>query len=169
MEAGTDRSAQDWFRLMIDMGLAPGLRTLGFVGAGRRFRMEIDNHFAEITLLQSAALTSGRVRFTLHLRVLHRDEWAEQLRVRPYYPAGAARPTLQTTWESPSAPSSWSAATPSKNSGGNSKSANPSTPSPPRSSPPSATSASPPSPTTSPDTLALPADVVQWQNISFPS
>lgn len=101
MEAGTDRSAQDWFRLMIDMGLAPGLRTLGFVGAGRRFRMEIDNHFAEITLLQSAALTSGRVRFTLHLRVLHRDEWAEQLRVRPYYPAGAARPTLQTTWESP--------------------------------------------------------------------
>ncbi len=101
MEAGTDRSAQDWFRLMIDMGLAPGLRVLGFTGAGRRFRMEIDRHWAEVTLQQSASLTSGRVRFTLLLRVLHRDEWAEQLRVRPYYPANSGRPTLHTTWESP--------------------------------------------------------------------
>jgi uncharacterized protein DUF4304 len=100
VEAGTDRSAQDWFRLMIDMGLAPGLRTLGFAGTGRRFRMEIDRHWAEITLLQSASLTSGRVRFTLLLKVLHRDEWAEQLRVRPYYPSASARPTLHTTWES---------------------------------------------------------------------
>lgn len=101
MEAGTDRSAQDWFRLMIDMGLAPGLRALGFVGAGRRFRMEIDRHWAEIVLTQSASLTTGRVRFTLLLRVLHRDEWTEQLRVRPYYPSAGTRPTLQTTWEAP--------------------------------------------------------------------
>ena len=101
MEAGTDRSAQDWFRLMIDMGLAPGLRVLGFAGAGRRFRMEIDRHWAEITVTQSASLTSGRVRFTLLLRVLHRDEWTEQLRVRPYYPSAGARPTLRTSWEAP--------------------------------------------------------------------
>lgn len=100
MEAGTDRSAQDWFRLMVDMNLAPGLRALGFAGTGRRFRMEIDRHWAEISLDQAASLTTGRVRFTLHLRVLARDEWTEQLRVRPYYPA-AARPTLHTTWESP--------------------------------------------------------------------
>jgi hypothetical protein len=99
VEAGTDRSAQDWFRLMIDMGLAPGLRALGFTGAGRRFRMEIDRHWAEVLLTQSASLTSG-VRFTLVLRVLHRDEWAEQLRVRPYNPS-SSRPTLHTTWESP--------------------------------------------------------------------
>jgi hypothetical protein len=101
VEAGTDRSAQDWFRLMIDMGLAPGLRALGFTGAGHRFRMEIDRHWAEVSLQQSASLTSGRVRFTLLLRVLHRDEWAEQLRVRPYYPSAGGRPTLHTTWESP--------------------------------------------------------------------
>ena len=98
MEAGTDRSAQDWFRLMIDMGLAPGLRTLGFTGAGNRFRMEIDRHWAEISIMQSASLTSGRVRFTLLLSVLHRDEWTDQLRVRPY---SAPRPPLRTGWQSP--------------------------------------------------------------------
>ena len=101
MEAGTDRSAQDWFRLMIDMGLVPELRALGFTGPGPRFHMEIDRQTAEITILQSASLTSGRVRFTLLLRVLHRDEWAEQLRVRPYYPSATARPPLRTTWEAP--------------------------------------------------------------------
>jgi len=100
VEAGTDRSAQDWFRLMIDMGLAPGLRALGFTGAGRRFRMEIDRHWAEVAITQSASLTTG-VRFTLVLRVLHRDEWAEQLRVRPYSPVSGARPGLTTGWESP--------------------------------------------------------------------
>ena len=36
----------------------------------------------------------------IKLGVLHRDEWTEQLPVRPYYPA-AGRPTLQTSWESP--------------------------------------------------------------------
>jgi hypothetical protein len=98
VEAGTDRSAQDWFQLMVDMGLAPGLRALGFVSDGRRFRREVGRHHAEITLTQSPALAEGRIRFTLHLRVLRRDEWTEQLRVRPYTPA--ASPT-RTGWESP--------------------------------------------------------------------
>lgn len=99
MDAGTDRSAQDWFRLMIDMGLAPGLRALGFAGAGRRFTQDVGSHCAEITFAQSQSLVEGRVRFTLNLRVLHRDEWAEQLRVRPYTPAPVARSTMRTTWE----------------------------------------------------------------------
>jgi hypothetical protein len=85
---------------MIDMGLAPGLRALGFVGAGHRFRMEVDRHWAEITVTQSQSLSEGRVRFTLNLRVLYRDEWAEQLRVRPYTPATSPSP-LRTGWESP--------------------------------------------------------------------
>lgn len=102
MEAGTDRSAQDWFRLMIDMGLAPGLRALGFVGAGRRFRMEVERHWAEVSVAQSQSLSEGRVRFTLNLRVLYRDEWAEQLRVRPYTPAPTpSRSTMRTGWEAP--------------------------------------------------------------------
>lgn len=101
MEAGTNRSAQDWFRLMIDMGLAPGLRSLGFVGAGRRFRMELGRHWAEIFVTQSPALSEGRVRFTLTLRILGRDEWTEQLRVRPYYPARVAGPPAITGWEAP--------------------------------------------------------------------
>ncbi|MFL6143813.1 MAG: hypothetical protein ACJ72N_18370 [Labedaea sp.] len=110
MEAGTNRSAQDWFRLMVDMGLAPGLRAIGFTGAGRRFRRELDRHWAEIAIIQSPSLTDG-VRFTLLLRVLRKDEWTEQLRVRPYStpapaqaasvsaPASPAEPHV--TWESP--------------------------------------------------------------------
>jgi hypothetical protein len=98
VEAGTNRSAQDWFRLMIDMGLAPGLRVLGFVGAGRRYRMEIDGHLAEILILESQPLTTDRIRFTLQLRVLGRDEWTEQLRVRPY---SAAKPASLPGWTAP--------------------------------------------------------------------
>ncbi len=101
MEAGTDRGAQDWFRLMIDMGLAPGMRALGFVGAGRRFRMEVDGYWAEVAVTQSQSLSEGRVRFTLNLRVLYRDEWAEQLRVRPYTPTLAPGSPMRTGWEAP--------------------------------------------------------------------
>jgi hypothetical protein len=99
VEAGTNRSAQDWFRLMIDMGLTPGLKALGFTASGRRFRMQIDHHWAEITIVESQSLVSGCVRFTLKLRVLYRDEWAEQLRVRPYYPQSPTRDAMQTGWE----------------------------------------------------------------------
>jgi hypothetical protein len=90
---------------MIDMGLAPGLRALGFVGAGRRFRMEIERHWAEVFVTQSQSLIEGCVRFTLTLRVVSKDEWTEQLRVRPYYPNAnpnpAARDLAPTGWESP--------------------------------------------------------------------
>lgn len=96
MEAGTNRSAQDWFRLMIDMGLAPGLRALGFVGAGRRYRMEMSGHRAEVEIVQSQSLIDARVRFTLNLRVPSRDEWSQQLRVRPY---STPRPSAPNGWE----------------------------------------------------------------------
>jgi hypothetical protein len=99
VEAETNRSAQDWFRLMIDMGLAPGLRALGFVGAGRRFRSEFDRHWAEVFVTQSQSLIEGCVRFTLTLRVNTKDEWTDQLRVRPYYPSAAPRDA--TDWEVP--------------------------------------------------------------------
>lgn len=99
MEAGTNRSAQDWFRLMIDMGLTPGLKALGFTATGRRFRMPLDRHWAEVAIIESQSVVSTCVRFTLRLRVLYRDEWAEQLRVRPYYPQSPARDPLQPGWE----------------------------------------------------------------------
>lgn len=99
MEAGTNRSAQDWFRRMLDTGLAPGLSALGFTGFGRRFRLAAGRVWAEVVVLQSPSLSPGCVRFTLLLRVLTRDEWSEQLRVRPYYPA-SAHPAIPR-WESP--------------------------------------------------------------------
>jgi hypothetical protein len=104
VEAGTNRSAQDWFRLMVDMGLAPGLRALGFIGTGQRFRRELERHWAEITITQSQSLAEGCVRFTLHLRVLPKDEWSAQLRVRPYSTPGTApgpTPEPPVLWESP--------------------------------------------------------------------
>jgi hypothetical protein len=101
VEAETNRSAQDWFRLMVDMGLAPGLRTLGFTGAGRRFRMEIDRHWAEVFITESPSLLEATVRFTLTLRVLTKDEWTEQLRVRPYYPTRTRREPTTIGWEAP--------------------------------------------------------------------
>jgi hypothetical protein len=85
---------------MIDMGLTPGMRALGFTATGRRFRMQMDRHWAEVTIVESQSLTSECVRFTLRLRVLYRDEWAEQLRVRPYYPQSPTRDTPQPGWES---------------------------------------------------------------------
>jgi hypothetical protein len=100
VEAGTNRSAQDWFRRMLDTGLAPGLRELGFAGFGRRFRRAAAQHWAEVAVVQSTSLIPGCVRFTLHLRVLTRDEWAEQLRVRPYYPH-PGRPLPASGWEAP--------------------------------------------------------------------
>jgi hypothetical protein len=97
VEAETNRSAQDWFRLMVDMGLAPGLRALGFAGAGPRFHMEVQGRRAEIGIVQSQSLIDTRVRFTLALRVPSRDEWTQQLRVRPYQ---AARPPAGASgWE----------------------------------------------------------------------
>ncbi|HEV2783318.1 MAG TPA: hypothetical protein VGX25_28375 [Actinophytocola sp.] len=84
---------------MLETGLAPGLRSLGFTGAGRRFRMAVDGHWAEVAVIQARSVTEGRVRFTLHLRVSTRDEWVEQLRVRPYYPAPARDP--RPAWEAP--------------------------------------------------------------------
>lgn len=83
---------------MLDTGLTPGLGALGFTGAGRRFRKALADHWIEIAVVQSPSLHEGRVRFTLHLRVTTRDEWAEQLRVRPYSPTATRSPS---GWEVP--------------------------------------------------------------------
>ena len=86
MESETERNAQDWFRFMVDTNLAPGLRALGFFGVGRRFRIESPQHWGEVAVEQSRSYTARAVRFTLHIGVMSRDEWAEQLRVRPVLP-----------------------------------------------------------------------------------
>ncbi|OLF18227.1 DUF4304 domain-containing protein [Actinophytocola xanthii] len=85
---------------MVDTNLAPGLRALGFFGVGRRFRIEGARHWGEILVEQARSFTARAVRFTVHVGVISRDEWAEQLRVRPYYPASdGARGHMG--WQSP--------------------------------------------------------------------
>ncbi|HEY0448163.1 DUF4304 domain-containing protein [Actinophytocola sp.] len=101
MESDIERNAQDWFRFMVDTNLAPGLRALGFFGVGRRFRIEGHRHWGEVVVEQARSFTLRAVRFTVHVGVISRDEWAEQLRVRPYYPAGEVTRTQIMGWNSP--------------------------------------------------------------------
>ena len=100
MEAGTHR-APDWFRLMVDRELAPGLRELGFGAIGGRFGMEVNRHWAEVTVIESRSMLEHSVRFTLRLSMLCRDEWSAQLRVRPYYPTRAPGGGARMDWEAP--------------------------------------------------------------------
>ncbi|WP_424183505.1 hypothetical protein ACOBQX_16045 [Actinokineospora sp. G85] len=82
MEAGAVRNADEWFRLMVQTELAPGLRALGLVGTGRRFQLRGAGQIGEIAILQTS--TPHATRFTLVLTVSATDEWASQLRIRPY-------------------------------------------------------------------------------------
>ncbi|MCT2586055.1 DUF4304 domain-containing protein [Actinophytocola gossypii] len=100
MESDIERNAQDWFRFMVDTNLAPGLRALGFFGVGRRFRIEGVRHWGEVLVEQARSFTARAVRFTVHVGVISRDEWAEQLRVRPYYPAGEVTQS-HAGWQAP--------------------------------------------------------------------
>ncbi|HEX2131213.1 MAG TPA: DUF4304 domain-containing protein [Actinophytocola sp.] len=85
---------------MVDTNLAPGLRALGFFGVGRRFRIEGTRHWGEVLVEQARSFTARAVRFTVHVGVISRDEWAEQLRVRPYYPAGEVTQS-HAGWQAP--------------------------------------------------------------------
>ncbi|RLK60320.1 DUF4304 domain-containing protein [Actinokineospora cianjurensis] len=84
VEAGAVRNADEWFRLMVETGLAPGLRALGLSGNGRHFRVIENAHVGQISILQSAKSSTYSTRFTLSLSVTATDEWASQLRIRPY-------------------------------------------------------------------------------------
>jgi len=101
VESEIERNAQDWFRFMVDTNLAPGLRALGFFGVGRRFRIEGPGHWGEIAVEQARSFTARTVRFTVHVGVISRDEWAEQLRVRPYYPANETVRPQWSGWQAP--------------------------------------------------------------------
>ncbi|WP_026424604.1 DUF4304 domain-containing protein [Actinokineospora inagensis] len=84
MEAGAVRNADEWFKLMVDTGLAPGLRALGMSGSGRHFRVIEDAHIGQVSILQSSKSSAYSTRFTMSLSVTATDEWATQLRIRPY-------------------------------------------------------------------------------------
>lgn len=91
MEPGAVRSADGWFRLMVETDLAPGLRALGFTGAGRHYRIVGEAHLGELSIVQ-ADLGPHSTRFTLALGVVPTDEWTAQRRVRPYLPRAYAKP-----------------------------------------------------------------------------
>ncbi|OLR90953.1 DUF4304 domain-containing protein [Actinokineospora bangkokensis] len=82
MEAGAIRNAHQWFQLMVQTDLGPGLRALGFSGEGKRFRLVGIGQVGEIAILQTS--TKATTRFTLVLSVNATGEWASQLRIRPY-------------------------------------------------------------------------------------
>jgi hypothetical protein len=63
--------------------------------------MEVDRHWAEVTVMASQSMLAHSVRFTLRLSVLSRDEWTAQLRVRPYYPSHPPCRGVRNDWEAP--------------------------------------------------------------------
>ncbi|PPK67962.1 DUF4304 domain-containing protein [Actinokineospora auranticolor] len=91
VEAGAVRNADEWFRLMVETGLAPGLRALGLAGTGRTFKVVRDAHVGQVSILQSTRSSAYSTRFTLSLSVTPTDEWASQLRIRPYALAAGHR------------------------------------------------------------------------------
>jgi hypothetical protein len=103
VESEFERNAEEWFRFMVDTDLAPGLRALGFFGVGRRFRIESNRHWGEVVVEETRSSTERAVRFTVHVGVISRDEWAHQLRVRPYYPVSKPTPTKTAGagWQAP--------------------------------------------------------------------
>jgi len=105
VESELERNAEEWFRFMVDSNLAPGLRALGFFGVGRRFRIESNRHWGEVVVEQTRSFTARAVRFTVHVGVISRDEWASQLRVRPY----SGKPVPIQTSNSETSNSGWQA------------------------------------------------------------
>ena len=82
MEAGAVRDAHEWFQLMVQTDLEPGLRALGLTDEGKRFRLVGIGQVGEIAILQQSTKTA--TRFTLVLSVAGTDEWSSQRRIRPY-------------------------------------------------------------------------------------
>jgi hypothetical protein len=105
VESELERNAEEWFRYMVDTNLAPGLRALGFFGVGRQFRIETNRHWGEVVVEQARSFTERAVRFTVHVGVIPRDDWAHQLRVRPYTPVNRPAPmtteSLGAGWQAP--------------------------------------------------------------------
>ncbi len=66
--------------------IAPGLRTLGFIGSGQVFSLPEPGQFAQVGFQKSTYSDSSAVRFTLNVSVVQHAAWTDATRQQPYLP-----------------------------------------------------------------------------------
>nr|WP_269326854.1 DUF4304 domain-containing protein [Kineosporia mesophila] len=55
--------------------MAPRLRKLGFKGSGRKYDLDVPNHFVQVDFQSWRYNTAEHVRFTVNLSVISHAEW----------------------------------------------------------------------------------------------
>ncbi len=68
-------TAQDDYRLMIRDHVAPALRELGFKGSGQSYVFPSETHWVSLWFQKSAYSDAHRIKFTVHLLVIGKNEW----------------------------------------------------------------------------------------------
>jgi hypothetical protein len=68
-------TAQDAYRSMIRDHIAPALREMGFKGSGQNYALPSETHWVSLWFQKSAYSDARKIRFTLHLLVVGKDEW----------------------------------------------------------------------------------------------
>ena len=70
-------TAQDDYRVMIRDHVAPALREMGFKGSGQNYSLPSETHWVSLWFQKSAYSDALRIRFTVHLLVVGKDEWED--------------------------------------------------------------------------------------------
>jgi hypothetical protein len=68
-------TAQDDYRSMIRDHIAPALREMGFKGSGQNYAVPSETHWISLWFQKSVYSDATRIRFTVHLLVVGKDEW----------------------------------------------------------------------------------------------
>lgn len=68
-------TVQDDYRVMIRDHVAPALREMGFRGSGQNYVFPTETHWVSLWFQKSGSSDAHRIRFTLHLLVVGKDEW----------------------------------------------------------------------------------------------
>jgi len=79
-------TAQDTFKAMLRLAIAPGLRALGFKGSGQVYEPPDEQYWSLLGFQRSVASDRHEARFTINLSVAEKAGWAEARREHSYYP-----------------------------------------------------------------------------------
>jgi hypothetical protein len=88
-------TAQETYREMMKMQVAPALRELGFKGSGQNYELPAPGHWAMLGFQKSVWSDASGLRFTVNVLVVSRAAWEKARSERSYVPA---RPTANRLW-----------------------------------------------------------------------
>jgi hypothetical protein len=88
-------TAQETYREMMKMQVAPALRELGFKGSGQNYELPAPGHWAMLGFQKSVWSDASGLRFTVSMLVVSRAAWEKARSERSYVPA---RPTANRLW-----------------------------------------------------------------------